>query len=393
MPSSSPPSEWTLWLPTLSLSFAAFNFNTTEFVPVGLLTSIAADFSLDVSHTGLLISVYAWAVALLSLPLTLLTARYDRRKLLAALFGLFIVSHLLAGIAWRFEVLMAARLGIASAHAVFWAIAVPLAVRVAPSHKRHKALGLVVAGSSLATVLGVPLGTLVGQHLGWRVTFGGIAVIAFGILMVLFRLLPALPSQNAGSLKSLPQLLRRPTLVWIYVLIAIIVSGDFTAYTYIGPFMENVAGFGRETVVWLLLLIGGAGLIGSHLYARYASRYPARVLMWPLGGLGLCLALLNVASANLYALSLLSLFWGATVVMLILAFQSRMLEAAPDAADVATALFSGIFNIGIGGGALLGGWICLSLNTAWIGYAGALILLFAFTLGGVFIRETKKPVA
>lgn len=175
------------WFAVVTLAIAAFIFNTTEFVPVGLLPDIATGFNMDISRTGLLMTLYAWAVTLFSLPLTMLTARFDRRRLLAALFVLFIASHALAAVAWSFSSLLLARIGVAMAHAVFWAITIPLAVRLAPKGKTSKALSFIVTGSSLATVLGVPLGTVIGNHVGWRVTFGVIGVIATIILILLWR--------------------------------------------------------------------------------------------------------------------------------------------------------------------------------------------------------------
>ena len=174
-----------IWSSILCLAFAGFIFNTTEFVPVGLLPNIAESFSMDVAHAGLLLTIYAWAVSLLSLPLTVLTSKMDRRKLLIFLFCLFIGSHILAGFAWSFYSLMVARIGIACAHAVFWAITTPLAVRLAPNGKKAKAMGFIVVGTSMATVLGIPIGTMIGQLVGWRITFLCIGFIAFCVMLSL----------------------------------------------------------------------------------------------------------------------------------------------------------------------------------------------------------------
>ncbi|MGL4667056.1 MAG: MFS transporter, partial [Saezia sp.] len=252
------------WFPVYALAFAAFIFNTTEFVPVGLLPSIAGSFSMDVANTGLLITGYAWIVTLMSLPLTLLTARWERRRLLLLLV-LFIASHIFAAVAWSFASLMVSRVGVACAHAVFWAIATPLVVRMAPMGKGAKALGLMVTGCALATVLGVPIGTIIGQYAGWRMTFLCIGGVALIVLIVLAFLLPRLESSNAGSLKSVPILFKRPALVHIYVLLALLVTAYFTAYTYISPFMSEVGGFGDQFIIILLLVIGCSGIIASIL--------------------------------------------------------------------------------------------------------------------------------
>ena len=236
----------------ITLSIAAFIFNTTECVPVGLLPNIASSFDMDVAHTGLIMTVYAWAVTLFSLPLTMLSARFERRGLLAFLFVLFVASHVLAAFAWDFTTLLIARLGIAAAHAVFWAITIPMAVRLAPEGKKTKALSLIVTGSSLATVLGVPLGTVIGQHLGWRFTFGLIGGIAAMILLLLLMVLPRLPSTVSGNISVLPKLLKRPTLVYVYVTLALMVGAHFTAYTYVSPFLHQIGGMSNAWVVAVL---------------------------------------------------------------------------------------------------------------------------------------------
>lgn len=379
--SSNAPADWKAWLPVMSLAFAAFIFNTTEFVPVGLLPDIAQSFaSLDVAHAGLLITGYAWMVALMSLPLTIATAAYERRRLLMVLFGIFIGSHLLAAMAWNFGVLMLARMGIACAHAIFWSITIPLAVRLAPLNKKAKALGLMVTGSSLATVLGVPIGTLIGHQVGWRITFLCIAVLALLVIVALVVLLPKLPSRNAGSLKSLPLLLKRPALIQAYLLIAILVTGHFTAYTYITPFMRDVGGFSEQFVVLLLLLIGGGGIVGSVIFTRCSVKYPLGSLVWPIGLLLGCLVLLQAGAFSTYTVAMMCMVWGTSMTMIGLALQTKVLAVASDASDVAISMYSGIFNIGIGGGALVGSQVLIYSSVVYVGYAGAVFVAAALAL-------------
>ncbi|WP_409929287.1 sugar transporter [Gilliamella apicola] len=377
-----------IWSSILCLALAAFIFNTTEFVPVGLLPNIAESFSMDVAHAGLLLTIYAWAVSLLSLPLTVLTAKMERRKLLIFLFCLFIGSHILAGFAWSFYSLMVARIGIACAHAVFWAITTPLAVRLAPNGKKAKAMGFIVVGTSMATVLGIPIGTMIGQLVGWRVTFLCIGVIAFCVMASLIYLLPAVPSMNTISLKAIPEVLKRPVLLNIYLLTAIIITGHFTAYTYITPFMLNVGGFSEQIVVSLLLAVGFSGMIGSLIFAKYSELHPTAILVMPVILLIICLLSLYVCSFSLITAILQGMVWGLAITIIGMVMQSKVIDAAPDAADIATSVYSGIYNIGIGGGAFVGSQVLVYLSTHYIGFVGAIFVIIALILFYFLSRKT-----
>ncbi|MDF3578744.1 sugar transporter [Enterobacter hormaechei] len=379
------------WLRVVTLAIAAFIFNTTEFVPVGLLSDIAASFHMETAQVGIMLTIYAWVVALMSLPFMLLTSQMERRKLLIGLFVVFIASHVLSFMAWNFTVLVISRVGIAFAHAVFWSITGSLAIRLAPAGKRAQALSLIATGTALAMVLGLPIGRIVGQYFGWRTTFFAIGMGALITLVCLIKLLPKLPSEHSGSLKSLPLLMRRPALMSIYLLTVIVVTAHYTAYSYIEPFVQVVAGFSANFATVLLLILGGAGIIGSILFGKLGNKHASALVSSAIGLLLACLLLLMPAAGSESHLAILSLFWGVAIMIIGLGMQVKVLALAPDATDVAMSLFSGIFNLGIGAGALVGNQISLHVSMSAIGYLGAIPALIALIWSVLIFR--KWPVA
>ncbi|EBJ0775737.1 sugar transporter [Salmonella enterica] len=385
-----PVSRKVAWLRVVTLAIAAFIFNTTEFVPVGLLSDIAESFHMQTAQVGIMLTIYAWVVAVMSLPFMLLTSQMERRKLLICLFVLFIASHVLSFLAWNFTVLVISRIGIAFAHAIFWSITASLAIRLAPAGKRAQALSLIATGTALAMVLGLPIGRVVGQYFGWRTTFFAIGMGALITLLCLIKLLPKLPSEHSGSLKSLPLLFRRPALMSLYVLTVVVVTAHYTAYSYIEPFVQNVAGLSANFATVLLLILGGAGIIGSLVFGKLGNRHASSLVSITIALLVICLLLLLPAANSEAHLAILSIFWGIAIMVIGLGMQVKVLALAPDATDVAMALFSGIFNIGIGAGALVGNQVSLHWSMSAIGYIGAIPACAALVWAVLIFR--KWPV-
>ena len=177
--------SFTRWLPLVGLTFAVFVFNTSEFMPIGLLTDIATDLNISEARAGLLISVYAWVVAIMSLPLMIMVSKMELKRLLLSIIALFVVSHVASAFAEGYYTLMLSRIGVACAHSIFWSIAPPLAVRTVPDGKRALGLSAIATGSSVAMVVGLPLGRVVGLYVGWRMAFMSIAIMALGTVICL----------------------------------------------------------------------------------------------------------------------------------------------------------------------------------------------------------------
>ncbi len=373
LPDATDTSRHSQYLRVFALGFSGFIFNTTEFVPVGLLSDIAKDFSISTGTVGWMLTIYAWIVASMSLPMMMVTARIERKKLLLALFTLFIVSHCLSVFAWNFEVLVASRVGIAFAHAVFWSITASIAIRVAPPGKKTFALSVLATGTSLAMVLGVPLGRIIGQWLGWRVTFGVIGLTALLIMFVLYRLLPPLPSLLKGSMKKqLPDLLKNPALMGLYLFIFMIFTAHYSAYSYIEPFLKVVGQLSDNFTTFLLLLFGIAGILGSVIFGSLDEKVNTTLLVACTSIVILSTALLYFAVPYLWEICILLVVWSAALMVVSLVMQVKVLNIDANASDMIMSMFSGTINLGIGAGALIGGQVIHTLSLGSIGYISAL---------------------
>ncbi|WOE30850.1 MULTISPECIES: sugar transporter [unclassified Acinetobacter] len=388
-PSHATPKQW---IGVITLAFAAFIFNTTEFIPIALLSDIGQSFAMPVTQVGIMITVYAWVVALISLPIMLLTKNVERRLLLIVLFIVFILSHVLSYLAWSFSILLLSRIGIAMAHALFWSITASLVVRIAPQGKEFQALGLLSTGTVLAMVLGIPLGRMIGDEYGWRNSFGLIAICATIICLILSKTLPRLPSINSGSLSSLKILVKRPSLMLIFALVVIIISAQFTAYSYIEPFALDIAALSSQQTTTLLLIYGGAGFIGSYLFGRFAKKLDQILIPLMTSCLAISMLLLLSAAISFFTLSILSVFWGIAIIGFSLALQSKTLHFASDATDVAMAIFSGLYNVGIGGGALIGGMVTIHLGLNYIGIVGGMIAFLGTLLALYLVKRSDFSI-
>jgi predicted MFS family arabinose efflux permease len=342
------------------LSASAFVYVTAETLPVGLLPQIAQGLSVSEADVGLLLTSYAVVAGLTTIPLTAITMGIPRHLLIAATVAAFAVAQLAAALAPTFLVLMLARLICALAHGVFWSAIAPVAARLAPPGQAGKATAMVFLGNSLAIVLGVPLGTAIGQWLGWRIAIGALAVAGVLGVVALLLVLPkmaALPqdlaTRTAARLRASVAIIRSGPVAAVCAATAVLVIGQFAAYTYIAPLVRRDGGLQGFGLSALLLGYGMAGLFGNWFIGRHVDRRPGPLVTG-------CVALIVVALAALVPVLgpvptvLAALVWGGAFTACPVALQAAILRVAPQARDAASAVYVVAFQIGIGGGAFLG---------------------------------------
>ncbi len=365
-------------LPLLGLTISAFIFNTSEFMPIGLLSDIAESFAMTPTEAGIMITIYAWMVGLLSLPLMLLACRMQPRHLLLLTIALFMLGQICSGLAASFPLLIGARIIVACAHSIFWSIAAPLATQLVTRAHQPFAMSLIATGSSVAMVFGLPLGRSIGLWLSWRMTFLGIAAIALLTLVYLYRVFPHLPQGESFSLADLPDLVRHPLISGLFLSSLLYATAYFTAYSYIEPFLGQIAHLAPTTITVMLMLLGVMGLCGSFLFSREYARHRYLSLAGGLIALTAALILLLPAAAIVPAIILVCLVLGTISTFYNLAMQAEIIRyASRAAAPIAMSIFSGIFNVGIGGGTFIGGQTASLFGLSCIGFVGAAIAALA----------------
>ena len=366
------------WAALVGLTLSSFIFNTSEFIPIALLTDIGRDFGLTEAKAGMLISVYAWVVMLLSLPLMLMTSRMEMRRLLLGVIAVFTSFQIMSYCSTSFGMLMTSRIGVACAHSIFWSIISIVAVRIVPDSHRALALSMIVTGSSVAMILGLPLGRVIGLNLGWRLTFFCIGAVSLFILVYLFALLPKVSSGGGMKVRDLPEMMGNKSLVAIFITTAAFATGYYTVYSYIEPFLLQVVNMGEDGVTLTLMIFGGAGIVGSMLFSKFYPALRSRFTEIALAVLIAAVLALRPLSFSVPAVVVLCVLLGMSATSFNVSMQSEIISGTPEAqTSVAMSIFSGIFNFGIGTGAFIGGAVCTHLSISFIGFTGGFIVLSA----------------
>lgn len=379
------------WSALIGLACAAFIFNTSEFIPIGLLTDIANDFSKTEAQAGMIISIYALVVMLLSLPLMIVVSGFEMKRLLCGVIFVFAGFQFLSAVSTSYHMLMLSRIGVACAHAIFWAIVSPLAVRIVPENYKSQALSMIVTGTSIAMIFGLPIGRIIGLHIGWRMTFLCIGLFAFVLMIYLLLILPKVPSRGTFTLHKLPLLFRKSVLLDFFIISFAIATSFYTGYSYIEPFLKQVAGLHDSLITATLVIFGAMGITGSLAFSRFYNKNPYRFTDIVLLCIFACLMLLQAAACSAVTIILLCALWGVVFTASNVVLQAETINNSPiDATAVSMAIFSGIFNLGIACGTYIGGRVCTHFSMSGIGYAGAVLAFITFVYWNKIIKKKMK---
>ncbi|EBC7097267.1 MFS transporter [Salmonella enterica] len=379
-------------LALFALTISAFAIGTTEFVIVGLVPTIAQQLAISLPSAGMLVSIYALGVAIGAPVLTALTGRLPRKQLLVALMVLFTAGNLLAWQAPGYMTLIVARLLTGLAHGVFFSIGSTIATSLVPKEKAASAIAIMFGGLTVALVTGVPLGTFIGQHFGWRETFLAVSLLGVIALISSQLLIPA----NIASIRDQVKVLTHPRLLLIYAVTALGYGGVFTAFTFLAPMMQDLAGFSPASVSWILLGYGVSVAIGNIWGGKLADKHGAvPALKFIFAALFVLLMVFQVTASTQYAALATILLMGGFAFGNVPGLQVYVVQKAeqftPNAVDVASGLNIAAFNIGIALGSVIGGQTVAHYGLAQTPWIGALIVLVAFLLMGVSGR-LDKPV-
>ncbi|KAF0569920.1 putative MFS-type transporter YtbD [Psychrobacter nivimaris] len=377
-----------LWALTLS----AFAIGTTEFVIVGLVPTIAADLGVSLPSAGLLVSLYAVGVAIGAPILTALTGRWNRKIVLMSLMGLFVIGNLLAWQAPSYETLILARILTGLAHGVFFSIGSMIATSLVSKEKEASAIAIMFTGLTVALVTGVPLGTWIGQHFGWRATF--LVVSALGLIALIGSaiLVPKnLKKSIPATFKEQLQVIVKPQLLLVYLMTILGYGGTFTAFTYLAPILEQQTKFAPSAIGLIMLVYGVSVAIGNIWGGKLADkRDPISALSIIFSALSVILLLFTFTMQSKIAAVLTILVWGAFAFGNVPGLQIYVVKQAekytPNAVDVASGLNIAAFNIGIALGSIIGGSVVENMSlqdTAWIGAVISLMALAVTRYSGL----------
>ncbi|GAA4672363.1 MFS transporter [Frondihabitans cladoniiphilus] len=376
-----------------ALAASAFVYFTAETLPVGLLPQISAGLHVSPASVGLLVTIYAAVAAAGAIPLTNLTMRIPRHLLLTGLVLVYVVSQGLASVAPTFTVLILARVICALAHGVFWSVMAPVAAGLAPPGQGGRASSLVMAGNTAGMVLGVPLSTILGQSVGWRDSYGVLALAGIVAAAALFAFLPKMPVSATdrslsirGQFGGTVRLAFSRAITPVCIVTTLAVIGQYAAYTYIAPIVQRTGDLHGTALSLLLLGYGVTGLVANVVIGRIVDRRPGVALVGCLAAVAVTLGTLSVTHSAAVTIVAV-LVWGAGFAAVPLILQITAMRVAPGRRDSASAIRQTAMQLGIAGGSLVGGLIYRAGHLDALAPFGAVVAA-AFVIVVLLTRRT-----
>ncbi|OYY07747.1 MAG: MFS transporter [Rhizobiales bacterium 35-68-8] len=380
-------------LPLLALALGAFGIGVTEFTPMGMLPLIANDLGVSIPAAGLLVSAYAMGVLVGAPLMTLGFARVSRRTLLVGLMGVFTLGNLLAALSGSYTMLLIARIVTSFNHGAFFGVGAVVAASVVAPDKRAGAVAAMFSGLTIATVGGVPLAAWLGEVLGWRATFWGIAGIGAIVMVALRFALPPLPVERGTDMRAELRGLGRAPVLFALALTVIGASAMFTVFTYIVPILKTETGAGTSFVTAMLVVYGLGLTVGNWAGGRFADRSVDGTLIVSLVGLVVLLLLFAEGMRYDASAAVLIFLWGIGSFAVVPPLQMRVMQAAHEAPNLASAMNIGAFNLGNAIGAALGGGVIdAGLGLPMVSVAGAAMAAAGLAMV-LMARRSKKAVA
>lgn len=370
-------------LALLVLALSSFAIGTTEFVIMGLLPEVAADLSVTIPQAGWLVTGYALAVAIGAPVMAVSTAKLKRRTALIALMAFFIAGNLLCALASGYWVLMIARIVTALCHGAFFGIGSVVAADLVAPNRRAQAIALMFTGLTLANVLGVPLGTALGQAAGWRSTFWVVTLIGVAAAGALAVCLPKHIEMRDTSILREFDVLKNPQVLMVLGISVLASASLFSVFTYITPILEDITGFSPHAVTYVLLLFGLGLTVGSTLGGKLADWKLLRSLLTFLLSIVVILTIFAGTMHEPIPAMITIFFWGVLAFAIVPPLQMLIVNRASDAPNLASTLNQGAFNLGNATGAWLGGCVISAgaplTSLPWVGILMA-VSAFGLTL-------------
>ncbi|TDR37834.1 DHA1 family inner membrane transport protein [Tahibacter aquaticus] len=339
----------------LALAVGAFGIGVTEFAPMGMLPAVASDLGISIPTAGLLVSAYAFGVLIGAPLMTLTTARVPRRTLLIVLMAIFTAGNLLAALSTDYLTLLVARVITSLNHGAFFGVGAVVAARLVAEDKRAGAVAAMFMGLTIATVGGVPLAAWAAEQFGWRSVFGAIAGLGVLAMLALRLALPAVAADARSDLRAELRVLRRGPVLLALAMTVIASSAMFTVFTYFAPILLQQTQASTGFVAAMLVVYGLGLTAGNWLGGRYGDRSIDGTLIVTLAGTVLLLLLFSVGMRWPVPAALLIFLWGVTSFAVVPPLQMRVMAAAADAPNLASAMNIGAFNLGNAVGAVVGG--------------------------------------